>query len=183
MRERRDDAQARFAFRAGSRSRLEQRNLLAQRRDLVFQLAEPRRGRDRHPRRTACHRERNRGCNGPCRSVPAWRGCRPSSRRARHRGSPPNWRRSWRPSPTIDRTEDLRARTDHDPAFQGRVALAADPGRGIGAAQRHVLVDGDIVADLGGLADHGEAVIDEEIAADLARPDGCRSRSGCARNG
>ena len=30
-----------------------------------------------------------------------------------------------------------------------------------------MLVDGDVVADLGGLADHDEAVVDEEVAADL----------------
>ena len=67
----------------------------------------------------------------------------------------------------VDRPEHLRARPDHHAAAQRRVALAADPGRRIGPAQRDVLVDGDVVLDLGGLADHGEAMVDEEARADL----------------
>ena len=67
----------------------------------------------------------------------------------------------------LDRPEHLRARADHDAVAQRRVALAADAGGRVGAAERDVLVDGDVVADLGGLADHGEAVIDEEALADL----------------
>ena len=47
------------------------------------------------------------------------------------------------------------------------MALAADARRRVGAAQRDMLVDGDVVADLGALADHAEAVIEEEALADL----------------
>ena len=47
------------------------------------------------------------------------------------------------------------------------MALAADPRRRIGPAQGDVLIDGDIIADLGGFADHGEAMVDKEIGADL----------------
>ena len=47
-----------------------------------------------------------------------------------------------------------------------------------GAAQRHPLVEGHAVADLRGLADHhAGAVVDEELAADLAPPGGSRPRS------
>src|SRR3546814_4700627 len=50
---------------------------------------------------------------------------------------------------------------------QRRVALAADAVGGIGAAQRHVLIDGDIIADLRGFADdNAEAMVDEQVAAD-----------------
>jgi hypothetical protein len=47
------------------------------------------------------------------------------------------------------------------------VALAADARRRVRPAERHALIDGDVVADLGGLADDGEAMVDEEVAADL----------------
>src|SRR3546814_19240390 len=48
------------------------------------------------------------------------------------------------------------------------MALAADAVRGVGAAERDALIDRDIVADLGGLADHdAETMIDEEVPADL----------------
>jgi hypothetical protein len=65
-----------------------------------------------------------------------------------------------------DRPQHLRARADHHAVLQRRMALAADPGGRIGPAQRDVLVDGDIVADLRRFADHGEAMVDEEVAAD-----------------
>ena len=45
-------------------------------------------------------------------------------------------------------------------------ALAALAAGGIGAAQRRTLVDGDIMADFRRLADHGEAMVDEEAPAD-----------------
>jgi hypothetical protein len=41
------------------------------------------------------------------------------------------------------------------------------PFAGIRAAQRHMLVKRHIVADLRRLADHGKAMIDEQMAADL----------------
>jgi hypothetical protein len=47
------------------------------------------------------------------------------------------------------------------------VALAAHAVGRVGAAQRDALVDGHIVTDVGRLADHGEAVVDEQVAADL----------------
>src|SRR3546814_13651799 len=48
------------------------------------------------------------------------------------------------------------------------MALAADAVRGVGAAERDALIDRDIVADLGGLADDdAETMIDEEVPADL----------------
>jgi hypothetical protein len=47
------------------------------------------------------------------------------------------------------------------------VAFAADAVRGVGAAQRHALIDGYIVSDLGGFADDdAKAMIDEQVAAD-----------------
>ena len=67
----------------------------------------------------------------------------------------------------LDRAEHLRARADHDAVADGRVALAADAGRRVGAAQRDMLVNGDVVADLGALADDAEAVVEEEALADL----------------
>jgi hypothetical protein len=48
------------------------------------------------------------------------------------------------------------------------VTLARHAVVGAGAAQRDALIDGDVVADLRGLADHHEAVIDEEIRPILA---------------
>src|SRR3546814_5235040 len=45
--------------------------------------------------------------------------------------------------------------------------LAGDAVVGAGAAQRHALIDRHIVADLGGFADDGKSVVDEEVAADL----------------
>jgi hypothetical protein len=46
------------------------------------------------------------------------------------------------------------------------MALAGDAIIRAGAAQRDALIDGDIVADHRGLADHHETVIDEEVAPD-----------------
>src|SRR3546814_4269872 len=48
------------------------------------------------------------------------------------------------------------------------MALAADTVRGVGAAERDALIDRDIIADLGGLADHdAETMIDVEVPVDL----------------
>src|SRR5690606_19545571 len=52
-----------------------------------------------------------------------------------------------------DRADDLRARADDDVVPERRVALAALAACRVGAAQRDALVDGHVVADLGGLAD------------------------------
>src|SRR5690606_36935992 len=65
------------------------------------------------------------------------------------------------------RAYDLRARADDHVVLERRVAFAALAVGGIGAAEGDALVDGHVVADLGGLTDHGEAVVDEEVAADL----------------
>src|SRR3546814_13262512 len=61
----------------------------------------------------------------------------------------------------------LRARSYDDAILDGRVPLAGDTVVGAGAAQRHALIDRHIVADLGGFADDGKSVVDEEVAADL----------------
>ncbi len=47
------------------------------------------------------------------------------------------------------------------------MALPADPVRRVGAAQRDILINGDVVANFRGFADHGEAMLDEEPRADL----------------
>src|SRR5688572_23919694 len=61
-----------------------------------------------------------------------------------------------------------------------RMALTANPGRGVRAAQGHALIDGDVVADLGGLADDAEAVVEEEAPPDLgAGVDVDRSQEPC----
>lgn len=46
------------------------------------------------------------------------------------------------------------------------MTLAAGAASRIGAAQRHTLINGHLVTDFRRFADHHEAVIDEEIAAD-----------------
>ena len=83
----------------------------------------------------------------------------------------------------LDRAEHLRARADHHAVAERRVALAADAGGRVGAAERDMLVDGDVVADLGAFADHAEAVIEEEALADLGAGMDVDRRSGSARNG
>ncbi len=67
----------------------------------------------------------------------------------------------------LDRPQDLRARPDHHPVAKGRVAFAADPGGRIGPAERDALIDGDVIADLGGLADNAEPVVEEKALAHL----------------
>ena len=53
------------------------------------------------------------------------------------------------------------------PIADGRMALSGNARGRVRATQRDALVDGDVVPDLGRLTDHGEAVVDEEVAADL----------------
>ena len=66
--------------------------------------------------------------------------------------------------PDVDRAQHLGARADQDVVAQGGVALA---GVLAGAAQGDAVVDGAVVADLGGLAkDDAHAVVDEQPAAD-----------------
>ena len=71
------------------------------------------------------------------------------------------------PSPTSIGPSTCAPEPMTTPSTDRRVALAADAGRRVGAAERDMLVDGDVVADLGGLADHAEAVVEEEALADL----------------
>ena len=49
----------------------------------------------------------------------------------------------------LDRPQNLRTGPNDNAGLECRMALAADPARGVGPAQRHILVDGDLVADLG----------------------------------
>jgi hypothetical protein len=72
-----------------------------------------------------------------------------------------------RPVADLDRPEQLRAGPDHHLVPDRRVAL---PARKAGAAQRHALIHGHVIAHVGGLADHhSRAVVDEEAAADARR--------------
>ena len=73
-----------------------------------------------------------------------------------------------------ERPHHLRAGADDHVATERRMALGALRERR--AAERHALVDGRVVADLGGLADHhAEAMVDEHAPADRA-PGGSRCR-------
>jgi hypothetical protein len=66
-----------------------------------------------------------------------------------------------------DRPEHLRARSDGDVVLHGGVTLA---GRKPGAAERDSLIQGHVVADLGGLADHDpHPMVDDEALADQRR--------------
>jgi hypothetical protein len=67
----------------------------------------------------------------------------------------------------LDRSEHLRPGSDHHSGPKRRVALAARTRGRVGAAQCHMLVNGDVVADLRALTDHAEAVVEEEALADL----------------
>ena len=69
------------------------------------------------------------------------------------------------PSPTTKSAQHLRIGADDHTAPQRRVTLRALRQRR--AAQRHALVDGAVVADLGGLADDDtHAMVDEHAPAD-----------------
>ncbi len=62
-----------------------------------------------------------------------------------------------------NRAEDLRPRANDDVVFQRRVALGLDE---IDAPQGHVVVEQDVIADLGCLADdRAHAVVDDQTAA------------------
>src|SRR5206468_11491785 len=67
----------------------------------------------------------------------------------------------------LDWPKHLCARSDHDAVAQRRVPLSADASSRIGAAQSHVLIDGDLIADVGCLADDAKAMIEEEMSSDL----------------
>src|SRR5260221_5153806 len=63
-----------------------------------------------------------------------------------------------------NRPEPLGARPDDDVLFQGRVPLPFFPA---GASEGHAMVERDIRADLGRLADHhAHAVIDEQTGTE-----------------
>ena len=64
--------------------------------------------------------------------------------------------------------EDFRARAHHHALAERRMALG--PAIQRGAAERYALVDGAVIADRGGLADHHpHAVVDEHAPADDRR--------------
>lgn len=63
-----------------------------------------------------------------------------------------------------DGTQDLGACADHDTVLERRVTFAVIFAR---TAEGNTLINGDIVADFGGLANHNAgAVVDEEPSAD-----------------
>lgn len=63
-----------------------------------------------------------------------------------------------------DGTQDLGTCSDHDTVLERRVTLAVIFA---GTAEGNTLINGDIVADFGGLANHNAgAVVDEEPSAD-----------------
>jgi len=73
--------------------------------------------------------------------------------------------------PDGDGPQDLRPRADNGAIGDSGMALAVDLGCGIHrrrhAAQRHSVIEGDVIADLCGLANHhAHAVIDEQPAPD-----------------
>src|SRR3546814_16875828 len=83
-----------------------------------------------------------------------------------------------RAAPDLEGAEDLRAGADDDVVFERRVALhvtlAVAVNAGRGAAEGDALVEGHVVADLRGLADHhAHAVVAEE--AEIGRAS-CRER-------
>ena len=82
---------------------------------------------------------------------------------AARRARPPSRRRSGCSSPIVKRADDLGARAHHDVvAERGMPLLALEAG----AAERHALEQGHVLADLRRLADHdAHAVVDEEAAA------------------
>ena len=89
------------------------------------------------------------------------------------------------PWPTVIGPSSLAPEPIVTLSLDRRVALA---GREAGAAERDALVERDVVADLGRLADHdAHAVVDEQPVADAARPGGSRCpvsarwRRRCAR--
>ena len=62
-----------------------------------------------------------------------------------------------------DGPQHLRAGADHHPVADGGVALALHQ---FGAAERHTVVEHDVIADLGGLTDdHTHAMVDKESTA------------------
>src|SRR3546814_16971396 len=74
-----------------------------------------------------------------------------------------------RAAPDLEGAEDLRAGADDDVVFERRVALhvtmAVAVNAGRGAAEGDALVEGNVVADLRGLAEHhAHAVVAEEAA-------------------
>ena len=66
--------------------------------------------------------------------------------------------------PTVNGPRTLAPGTHHHVILQGGMALGLLPAH---PAQGYAMIEGDIVADLGGLADHHpHAVVDEEALAD-----------------
>ncbi|MEJ0010019.1 MAG: hypothetical protein WDN72_05585 [Alphaproteobacteria bacterium] len=78
------------------------------------------------------------------------------------------------PCPTVTGPSTLRAGADDDIGLDGRVALAVGERR---AAERDVMVDGDVVADDRCFADDdAQPVVDEEALADHRAGVGSRCR-------
>ena len=64
----------------------------------------------------------------------------------------------------LDRAKDFGAGADDHPIADGRVAF---PGVAAGTAERDAVIDRDVVADLGGFADHHTGrVVDEQPGAE-----------------
>ena len=82
-----------------------------------------------------------------------------------------------------DRPQYLGTRADDHIVQDRRMAFPARAVGRVGATQSDILVHGDVIANLGSLADDAEAVIEEEIAARSSRRDGCRCPSRNAQNG
>ena len=81
------------------------------------------------------------------------------------------------PRPIVIAAEDRGAGIDHDVVLDDRMPgvaldqIAVVVGREMPRAERHGLVDADVVADDRGLADHhAGAVIDEEAASRCCAP-------------
>src|SRR3546814_14956528 len=82
-----------------------------------------------------------------------------------------------RAAPDLEGAEDLRDGADDDVVFERRVALhvtlAVAVNAGRGAAEGDALVEGNVVADLRGRAEHhAHAVVDEEAAPEGDRQSG-----------
>ena len=106
---------------------------------------------------------------GEARSVSmsrSWRECRRPSSRAGTLSMTRNWLRCEQSSPISIAPSNLAPAptTTRSPSVGWRLPWL----RGTGAAQSDAVIDGDVGADFGGLADHdAHAVVDEEAPSDL----------------
>ena len=80
-----------------------------------------------------------------------------------------------------ERTENLGTGADHHARTDGRMAFAYIFAR---SAERYTLIDGTVVADLGGFADNNaHAVVDEQAAADFGTRMNLNTREKAAELG